>query len=219
MPLCENCDTILTYRDGNLTCPGCFPPERSAEDISEDDTVREACRKRTPLDGADAQALEHALTITEHERDRALAWSRQLQIKLLGLTVHGEPSPLPEPPPEWEQLTARIERMERRVARAGEVLAGAGSLDDPPRYGPPAWLATSELVTRVGKSEVAFKHVCQALDVIRERIDRLESVEQVAGHKLDQLEQARVRIEDELNHITANPTENRDDPLHGNRDA
>ena len=36
-------------------------------------TVREACRRRMPLDGADAQALEHALTITERERDAALA--------------------------------------------------------------------------------------------------------------------------------------------------
>lgn len=32
-------------------------------------TIREACRRRMPLDGADAQALEHALTITERERD------------------------------------------------------------------------------------------------------------------------------------------------------
>lgn len=36
-------------------------------------TVREACRQRVPLDGADAQALEHALTITERERDEAIA--------------------------------------------------------------------------------------------------------------------------------------------------
>lgn len=34
-------------------------------------TVREACRQRHPLDGADAQALEHALTMTEKERDDA----------------------------------------------------------------------------------------------------------------------------------------------------
>lgn len=34
-------------------------------------TVREACRRRMPLDGVDAQALEHALTITERERDEA----------------------------------------------------------------------------------------------------------------------------------------------------
>jgi len=34
--------------------------------------VREACRQRYPLDGSDAQALEHALTITERERDAAL---------------------------------------------------------------------------------------------------------------------------------------------------
>jgi len=35
-------------------------------------TVREACRRRMPLDGTDAQALEHALTITEQERDKAI---------------------------------------------------------------------------------------------------------------------------------------------------
>ncbi len=35
-------------------------------------TVREACRRRMFLDGADAQALEHALTITERERDEAV---------------------------------------------------------------------------------------------------------------------------------------------------
>lgn len=32
-------------------------------------TVREACRRGMALDGADAKALEHALTITEGERD------------------------------------------------------------------------------------------------------------------------------------------------------
>lgn len=34
-------------------------------------TVREACKRRTPLDGADAEALEHALAMTETERDEA----------------------------------------------------------------------------------------------------------------------------------------------------
>jgi hypothetical protein len=36
-------------------------------------TVREACRRRLLLGGADTQALEHALTITEQERDEAKA--------------------------------------------------------------------------------------------------------------------------------------------------
>ena len=35
--------------------------------------VREACRRRMPLDGVDAECLEHALTITERERDTARA--------------------------------------------------------------------------------------------------------------------------------------------------
>lgn len=36
-------------------------------------TVRGAARARETLGGADAQALEHALTITERERDEARA--------------------------------------------------------------------------------------------------------------------------------------------------
>lgn len=49
--------------------------EHAASDSSKMDaapmTVRMACRARTPLDGADAQALEHALVLTEQERDGA----------------------------------------------------------------------------------------------------------------------------------------------------
>jgi len=33
--------------------------------------VRAACRRRMPIDGPTAQALEHAITITERERDKA----------------------------------------------------------------------------------------------------------------------------------------------------
>lgn len=36
-------------------------------------TVREACKRGVPLDGSDAQALEHALTMTERERDEVRA--------------------------------------------------------------------------------------------------------------------------------------------------
>jgi hypothetical protein len=35
--------------------------------------IREECRKKRTLSGADAQALEHALTITERERDTAIS--------------------------------------------------------------------------------------------------------------------------------------------------
>ncbi len=41
--------------------------------LNERPRVRDACRRRMPLDGADAQALEHALAITERERDAAHA--------------------------------------------------------------------------------------------------------------------------------------------------
>lgn len=36
-------------------------------------TVREACRRRMALGGADAECLEHALVMTEQERDAALS--------------------------------------------------------------------------------------------------------------------------------------------------
>ena len=39
--------------------------------MSEQITVREACRRGIPLGGADAQALEGALAMTERERDTA----------------------------------------------------------------------------------------------------------------------------------------------------
>lgn len=45
-------------------------------------TVREACRRRMPLDGTDAQALEHAITITERERDEARAELRRTYVEL-----------------------------------------------------------------------------------------------------------------------------------------
>ena len=42
-------------------------------------TVREACRRRMPLDGVDAQALEGALALTERERDEARAEVERLK--------------------------------------------------------------------------------------------------------------------------------------------
>ena len=45
-------------------------------------TVREACRRRMPLDGVDAQALEHALTITERERNTARTEGETLRKEL-----------------------------------------------------------------------------------------------------------------------------------------
>lgn len=42
-------------------------------------TAREAARMRQPLDGADAQALEGALSLTERERDKAEARVRELE--------------------------------------------------------------------------------------------------------------------------------------------
>lgn len=48
-------------------------------------SAREAARRRMPLDGADAQALENALTITERERDEAQADNTTLRARVAKL--------------------------------------------------------------------------------------------------------------------------------------
>lgn len=50
--------------------------------MDESISVREACRRRLTLDGTDAQALEHALTITERERDEARSKCKTLRSSL-----------------------------------------------------------------------------------------------------------------------------------------
>lgn len=58
-------DVICDICPGNHAhCPECNP-------IS----AREAARRGQPLDGADAQALEGALQVTERERDEARNWA------------------------------------------------------------------------------------------------------------------------------------------------
>jgi chromosome segregation ATPase len=42
------------------------------------ESVRSAAKRRMVLDGADAQALENAITLTERERDEARAWQVQI---------------------------------------------------------------------------------------------------------------------------------------------
>jgi hypothetical protein len=61
--------------------------------MSEKISVREACRMRMSIDGTDAQALEHALTITEGERDAlrdALAEARSALAHVDGYYYAGD---------------------------------------------------------------------------------------------------------------------------------
>lgn len=81
---CDCCGKPFAFLQGETICFECAdaglgrgaqPKTNSPENpdssgaTMEKIFVRDACRKRMPLDGADAQALEHALTITERERD------------------------------------------------------------------------------------------------------------------------------------------------------
>lgn len=50
-------------------------------------TVREACRRRIWLNGTDAQALEHALTIAKRERDEAQARIAELEERSIDALV------------------------------------------------------------------------------------------------------------------------------------
>jgi hypothetical protein len=49
--------------------------------------VRDACRRRMPLDGTDAQAMEHALKMTEDERDEERARVRALELSRIRMAV------------------------------------------------------------------------------------------------------------------------------------
>jgi len=67
----QHCQTACghQYEPESNACQVClFGPETHAPETP-DLTVREACRKRMSLDGTDAEALEHALTQVEKERD------------------------------------------------------------------------------------------------------------------------------------------------------
>ena len=79
-------------------------------------TVRAACAQRYPLDGADAQALEYALTMTEQERDEARAEIERLrgEREQLGYDVARYRS-------EREEQRCRAVRAERALATEREA--------------------------------------------------------------------------------------------------
>jgi hypothetical protein len=74
-------------------------------------TVREACRRRLHLEGADAQALESALTMTEKERDAL----RAAVVAPCDRCGHGKSA-------DWKALESRAERAERTILRVCQAL-------------------------------------------------------------------------------------------------
>lgn len=76
---------MMTRTHINAQCYhcGCLVAQRAEfdwrDDLPSNLTVREACRRQVPLGGTDAQALEHALWITEKERDEARAEVERLE--------------------------------------------------------------------------------------------------------------------------------------------
>lgn len=88
--------------------------------------LRDACRAREPLDGADAQALEHALSITEKERDEARSEATKLEAALAASPKFGTPGVIF--PTVEEAKTAGFEALAQiHLARAKR--AEAASLD------------------------------------------------------------------------------------------
>jgi len=80
-------------------------------------TVREACRRRMELGGADAQALEHALTMTETERETARRIAVRLRDAAQRLLAFG----FGDGGPVEEQ--ARAIDLESAIAEANVLLA------------------------------------------------------------------------------------------------
>lgn len=83
----------------NTTGPAA-PSSETARNATQDsvrvtsntETVRAACRRRQPLDGTDAEGLEHALTITERERDQ---WKVMAERLANAPALQGPSSPRP----------------------------------------------------------------------------------------------------------------------------
>jgi hypothetical protein len=76
--------------------------------------IREACRNRMPLDGTDAHALEHALTMTERERDEL--WKAALDARnVLAMADRSR---------AWQQERERcIDRLAAAMDKCKEVSA------------------------------------------------------------------------------------------------
>ena len=98
--LCDSVTMSGLKKQITLTCNGCNSSwSKSVEEIIQIETsalrariaelenpdmtkllpVRTAAKNRHPLDGADAQCMEHAITITERERDAALKRIAELE--------------------------------------------------------------------------------------------------------------------------------------------
>ncbi len=83
-------DVCMKHEEPRGSCKGCprcpaceVKPQEAGCQVSQcEGSVREAARRRKPLDGADAQALEHAITITERERDALKAERDDIQCTL-----------------------------------------------------------------------------------------------------------------------------------------
>lgn len=81
------CHAPAFWRGGVVCgrCPPCLARRRPAAE--EPISAREAARRRRPLDGADAQALEGALAATERERDSARLAAKAAMGDLLSLAI------------------------------------------------------------------------------------------------------------------------------------
>jgi len=102
-------------------------------------TVRVACRQRKPLDGTDAQALEHALTITERERDEAREQLRLANIDAVNEAACAFDARAEARLHEAEanrcagrvlDLEAEVARLLTRVKKDAEVLARVHELNE-----------------------------------------------------------------------------------------
>ena len=83
-------------------------------------TVRAACRKRAPLDGVDAEALEHALTQTEAERDAQEERVRELEAELVSpeqLDILGLQAVVEDAAIQILKLQERVRELEKLPTR------------------------------------------------------------------------------------------------------
>jgi len=176
-------------------------------------TVREACRQRIPIDGTDAQALEHALTITERERDEALCKLKS------AIVIDPKAKIVPLPPDSadadakqlrrWagteckrKALDAEIGRWQQAIyeacCKAVDGLREAVTIDGAGcDSGDPLDLTLTEIGQAVNALRDEIDELMREKAVIDQQVEKWRSLAEKRARERDIVESENVRLEGE----------------------
>jgi len=177
------CKALAREREAHEATRRRFAPDQKLATM----TVREACRRRQPIDASEAQAVEHCITITEQERDAARAEVERLRtaianaMQALGLVA---PSPIESISAigrELDDARAEVERLKAELNRA--VTAPCD------RCGKSAsWRELEARAEKADAAEEESRRWCAEAGRIQQRYGQAESELQAAQRKMAQAE-------------------------------